>query len=134
MTIAEATAALWALDRALAAGTVLAWAIEHAPDGDVDAAIARAWAVCLDDVILRRLARVQWVRTAEYTIGHRKAWWALYQMRRRGRWPELGRVVPTGDRPSAEDTRDACPCPTLAGLLALWAQDGADPGDPGGSR
>ena len=42
MTIAEATAALWALDRALAAGTVLAWAIEHAPDGDVDAAMQTA--------------------------------------------------------------------------------------------
>lgn len=122
--LAEATAALWALDRALAAGTVLAWAIEHAPDGDADGAIARAWAVCLDDVILRRLARVIWVRTEEYAIGHREVWWALYRLRLVGPWPELGRVVPAGSRPSVEDTRAALPCPTLAELLA-WATGGA---------
>ena len=78
----------------------------------------------LDDVILRRLARVIWVRTEEYAIGHREVWWALYRLRLVGPWPELGRVVPAGSRPSVEDTRAALPCPTLAELLA-WATGGA---------
>jgi len=40
---------LVAFVRALATSRTLPWVVQHAPDGDVDAALRRAWAACADD-------------------------------------------------------------------------------------
>jgi hypothetical protein len=49
--------ALADLVAAVRSQTVLAWCLRHAPDGDTDAAVARAWAACDDPFALLHVAR-----------------------------------------------------------------------------
>jgi hypothetical protein len=47
------------LEHALATGNAIGWLLRHAPDGDADAALARAWAVTTYCVGMRVLAAIR---------------------------------------------------------------------------
>ncbi len=90
------------LGAAIRAGSTLAWCLEHAPDGDVDALIARAWNEASCELAMTNL----------------------------GSWANSQRVLvacsgfPLRSLEAADAIRRSIPAPTLAELLEGPVRDG----------
>ena len=87
---------------ALRDGAAMAWAMEHAPEGDVDGAVRRVWTTSRNGYVMEAMVRP--------AIGENV-------------WRDLVarlRIAPTG-RDSADGFRAVMPAPpTFAQLLAAW--------------
>lgn len=120
---------------AMKAGNLLPWAVEHAPAGDADGVIARAWAETRHWGSMSALARMVYGDHGAFVVGHSAASRAFAAERRKSGlppsewWPRWSEVCRSNNadhpwirRPAAAGARAIrrrIPAPpTLAQLLA----------------
>lgn len=95
----------------------LAWSVEHAPDGDLDAALRRLWESSEDDVAMRKLGQLLDPATFDWTKTEAEKRYLDYDP---GRYPPRlfcqwnCYVVYRGCVACADAIRTNASCPSLA--------------------